>query len=154
MSSETEYSSYYDIKDMGFDNNRIVCISRLTEQQCKVEVYPIEPTQSHFYYQIKESTLVKFNYPLVLIVKGGKEINLYNINENKYYYFNMPAPIVMQSSTVVNNTYNLELKCLVDHGDYFMVNEWSFPYSSSSSFTCNVNKRYIEKSNFPKERLL
>lgn len=154
LSSETDYSSYYDIKDMGLDNNRIVCISRLTEQQCKIEVYPMDPKQNHFYYNIKESTLVKFNYPLVLIVKGGKEMLLYNINDNKYQYLHLPSPIVMESLTISNNTYNLDLNCLMDLGDYFLAYTWTFPYSAGSNFSCTINKRYIEKSNFPKERLL
>lgn len=31
--SETEYCSIYGVKDMGLDNNRIICITSLSDQQ-------------------------------------------------------------------------------------------------------------------------
>lgn len=63
--------------------------------------------------------MVRFSYPLVLIVKGGTEMFFYNISENLYYYINLPAPILLESSTVSTNNSSLGFTCLTDMGDYF-----------------------------------
>ena len=93
-------------------------------------------------------------YSSVLIIKGGCEFLLYNISENLYYYLKLPAPILMKLMSIPLNTYGFELIYLMDMGDYLILFNFALPYSIGGSFTWNLHKRYLEKSNFPKEKLL
>ena len=138
---------------MGLDKNRIICISSLSDQQWKVEVFPNDSNKSHFAYNIKGSTMVRFSYPLVLTVKGGTEIFVYNISENLYYYLSLPAPILIESSTSWTSRDSLNFWCLSDLGDYLVQWDWSFNYRYSSIYVM-INKRYLEKKDFPNEKIL
>ena len=80
-------------------------------------------------------------YSSVLIIKGGCEFLLYNISENLYYYLKLPAPILMESMSISQNTYGFELICLMDMGDYLISSNFALPYSTGDSFTWNLHKR-------------
>ena len=46
--SDNEYYSLYDYKHVWIYNSRIIWISRLTKQQCKIEIFANEPKEVYF----------------------------------------------------------------------------------------------------------
>ena len=102
---------------------------------------------------IKETTLVKFHYPNVMIVKGCNEILLYSITEDLYYYTRLNSPILFEISTIYN-PYGVQLKCLIDLGDYLSYADFTMTTGTSSYYSFTFHTRYMEKSTFPQQRLL
>ena len=104
--------------------------------------------RSVFYYFIKETTLVKFIYPSVLIIKGSCRSLLYSVSENLYYYLKLPTPILIESMSITQNSYGFELIYLMDMGDYLILFNFALPYSAGDTFTWNLHKRYQENLTF------
>lgn len=60
-----------EVRDCGLYNNRvIVYITKCTHESIQVEWYTKESETPHVVHHIKETTLVKFHYPQVMLVKG------------------------------------------------------------------------------------
>ena len=154
VSSNNEYNYIYGFKDAGLDNNRMIVISSMSNQEWKIEVFPNSSKANHFSYNFYETTLMKFNYPDVLMVKGGRELFLYNVNENLWYYTFLPSPILLESTTLHYEKSYIELYCLMDMGDYLIRWNFNFYTSSQNYIEQSIYKRYLEKSNFPKSKML
>ena len=154
ISSDIEITNYFDAKDWGLiDNQSIICITKFNEHSCKVELFPSDLKATQVSFEIKENTIVEFIYPAIIIVKGWMELIIYNITENLYYYTELNAPIMMQSSTINDNN-SLEMNLFYDFGEYLIYSVLSFSVGSNSIFNHTYYKKYIEKSLFPKEKLL
>lgn len=138
---------------MLINNKMIGVILKLTDQQCKFEILPLDtamPTNSNF---LKETTYVKFSYPSIFILKGCTEILVYSVTENLYYYMNLPAPVLKMCSTVMSSS-DINVKVFYDHGEYLIYSNWYFTFGSSPYIYQTLYKRYLEKSSFPKSKLL
>lgn len=88
-----------DIRDAGLMMNaNVIAVSKMMDDSFEVTIFPSDDRicRNH---KVKEITSVKFYYPNIILVKGGKEILIYNITEDLYYYILLGAPYVMDSST-------------------------------------------------------
>lgn len=102
-------SQVYDVQDFGlFNNKTICCISKLTQESIQIETFTSGDSKPKT-YTIKETTIMKFHYPAVMMIKGCNEILIYSITENLYYYIKLNSPILFESSTICS-VYGLELK--------------------------------------------
>lgn len=127
-------------------------ISKFTQDTVTVEYFPSNRKSSKI-FTIKETSLVKFFYPIVLVVKGCNEIFLYNASEDLYYYMKSNSPILFESSTHVF-MYSPALYCYIDSGDHIHHASFSFNVGINASITACYSKIYLEKSHFPDQKLL
>lgn len=51
-------------------NNNVIALSKWTEEKFNVEVFPADKGWDHSIHEVKEITLIKFYYPLIMIIKG------------------------------------------------------------------------------------
>lgn len=86
-------------------------------------------------------------------MKGCNEIIAYNITEELYYYLKLNSPILIHSSSC-SSTYCAELRFYLDLGDYITNAYLNINVGTNSYFTLNVNSFYLQKSQFPDEKLL
>jgi hypothetical protein len=89
----------------------------------------------------------------VIIIKGCNEILLYNITENLYYYVKLNAPLLFETSTTLSS-YSPEIKGFMDLGDYLCPIQLSFSVGSNAYFSGTFYKKFLEKSDFPDQKLL
>ena len=149
-----EITQYYDVKDFSLQkDNSMIWISKFTEDNFFIEVFPAEKSLPHYKHEVREITMVKFNYPVVTMVKGCNEILLYSITDDLCYYLRLYSPFAFEWSSVTSS-YSVELKGLVDLGDYFTFVSMSFTTGSNPYFNGTYYKRYIEKENLPNDKLL
>jgi hypothetical protein len=118
-----------------------------------VHYFPLKEKSHHKSYQIKETNLVKFFYPVITIVKGSNEILLYSITEKLYYYIKLNSPLIFDSSTL-SNAYGPELKGFFDLGDYLFYATFSFTVGSNPYFSSTYFKMFLPKAEFPDDKLL
>ena len=141
------------MRDCGLINNTIAtCISKFTQESIIVEYFPSNGKPSRL-CTIKETTMVKFAYPAVMIVKGCNDVLLYSITEDLYYYFKLNSPVLFESSTIINSG-GIDLKCYYDLGDYLIYGSFTFSVGSSCYFSGSFYKKFLEKSQFPDQKLL
>ena len=67
-------------------------------------------------FSLKEDTMMKYKFPLVVTLKGGLELIWYNIVLKKYFYFKYPSPIALLRETPSDD---LLIEGLLDLGKYF-----------------------------------
>jgi len=118
-----------------------------------IHIFPSKEESGHKLYQLKETTLVKFFFPVVLIIKGCNEILIYSITEDLYYYVKLSSPLLFESRTVTSY-YSPEIKGFLDLGDYLAFFSFSFTVGANPYFSSTFYTRYLKKSDFPDQELL
>jgi hypothetical protein len=152
--SKDENVQTSDIRDFGIANNQaIVCISNFNEESMVVHYFPLNDESCQKSYKIKEISLIKFFYPVIIIVKGWNEILIYSIAERLYYYVKVNSPVIFESSSL-SISYGPELKAFLDLGDYLLFASFSFTVGSKPCFSCTLHKTFLPKFEFPDGKLL
>lgn len=78
---------------------------------------------------------------------------MFSIPEKMYYYIKLNSPIAVLCTTV-STSYNLDLKALIDLGNYYGYIAFNFSIGSYNSIYASLYKRYMEKENLPREKVL
>jgi hypothetical protein len=114
-----------DIKDFGLVNDsNAIFIYNFRGTSFSVCYMPTDRSSPVRSYLVEETTFMRFNYPTILLCKGGKEIILFDVTENLYYYLKLNAPIVFTSSTNYNE-YGTDYRFFIDLGDYLIYSSYS-----------------------------
>jgi hypothetical protein len=143
-----------DIKDFGFVNNSdAIFLYHFRGTSFNVCYMPADKSSPVRSYLVEETTFMKFNYPTILLCKGGKEIILFDVTENLYYYVRLNIPIVFNSSSYYTQ-YGNDYRFFVDLGDYLAYTTYSFGIGANPYMSGTIYKKYLEKSTFPDSPLI
>lgn len=155
----SEYISSCIANEMGYKeigvakDQAIITLSPLVGEEFKVNYIPLDTKISSKKFVGEEILYIKFVYPAVLLVKGCNEVLIYSITEDMYYYHKLNSPIILETSTVYS-PYAPEVKGYIDLGPYIAYTAITYNIGSSPYISASTYKRYIEKENLPKQKLL
>lgn len=114
------------VRDYGImNNNGVIILSNLGGASFNITFISNTEGKSLRSYNVNETSFIHFNYPVVILVKGGNEILTYSIQENMYYYTKLYAPILFRTS-MSGVDYDILLKVFIDLGDYICFTEFMF----------------------------
>ena len=102
-------------------------------------------------FEIKQITLMAFNYPNIIAVKEWTEIFICSITSSKLQWAKLNMPILMEWSRERDYSSDNSIYWLVDHGDFikFCSISTDFGYTRLTLY----NRSY-EKINFPQESII
>lgn len=101
-------------------------------------------------FDVKEFEVYKFSYPLLAMIKGGRELIRYDFSTREYYYAKLSAPMSLVQSGKRNE---VVFKGLLDLGKYYAKTTINFE-GRDSEMTLETDLKYIVKKKLPEDKLL
>lgn len=133
-------------------NNNIICLKSIIDDS--VEFLILNRKSKNFntaIYKVEEFSYYKYQYPYLIILKGGNEVFRYSFFRNEFKYLRLNSSFV---ATEGDSWSNLSFTGLVDIGDYYIKARINCINGNLSDFYLETNKRKIIKEYLPRSKII
>lgn len=143
-----------DIAETGLSHNTLlISLFKIEGDKIQVLVAPTDSKRSVKEHTIDETTMLVFKFPEVMMIKGQREIIVYDVTYQSINYIPLNSPLAYVAASH-NIKYGLNIEGLIDFGDYLAFVTLEIRFSSNSSLLGKVHQNYLFKSSFPDSKLV